>query len=210
MMYIFRVLFSRYWQVSLFPQLSMSLNKPCITIRNYWVVNLWHFNLVPSSAEHKITLKYFVFKSCSKTTRLNSFFYCTLDSSSNSTNCFQLRSSKLSRFQVRIEHSFDESCIFVNFEWLTNQFEFFHNLKLGIDFNNYTGSTNSKVSLILNSRYSKKCCSHCIHGRVEYCKAESKLRCIFYHTHVYLRITCFIFHGEYGDRLEFTPADRQG
>lgn len=56
----------------------------------------------------------------------------TLDLASNSRNGLELGSLELSYLNVRVEHSLDESSVFVNLVRLSNQLKLLHYLELSV------------------------------------------------------------------------------
>lgn len=185
----------------------MSFNKSVVTVCYNRVVNLGHLYLVPSPAEHKVTLQNFIFKCGPEATRLNSFFDSPLDGAPNTRHCFELSPSKLGCLKVRIEHSLDESRVLVDLESLTDQLQLLHDFELSVDFDHDACRTDPEMSLVLNRGDTEKGRTDSVHRRVEHRVAETELGGVLYHTHACLSVAGFILHREDRNGLELTPTN---
>jgi hypothetical protein len=70
-----------------------------------------------------------------------------LDLSSYPRNSANTSSRKLGNFKTRRKHILDKRSILVDFEWMTNELQFFDDLNTLVDIKHDSSSTNSERSL---------------------------------------------------------------
>ena len=206
---ILRVFLLRDWKISFSSQFSMCLDHPDVTICNHWIKKLRNIDLVPGSTEDQIAHKYLVFERGPETTWLNTFLNRSFNCAAYPTHCSELRAREFSSLKIRVEHTLDESGVLVNFEWLANQLQLFHNFELRVNFNNNTCCTDSEVTLVSNCRYAEESCADGVHGWIENTVTETKFGSVLYHSHVYFGIPGLVLHCKHRDRLELSPANRK-
>lgn len=114
----------------LLSKLSMGFQHPGFAIGNHWIAKPRNIYLVPGFAEYYVAFQYLVFKSSSKAPLRSVFLNSLLNLTPYPRNSSDLSPMEFGYFQLGIEHAFDESSVFVNFERLTYKFQFFHHFKL--------------------------------------------------------------------------------
>ena len=164
--------------------------------------------MVPSLTENDIALKNFVLESSSETAIWSSLLDWFLDLPSNATDCSNLSTLELCDFEFAVKHTLDESCVFVDLEWFTDQFQLLHYLELRVQFNYNTCDTNSEMRNVFTSGVlklldSNESCTYCISRTIEGCITETEFWSVFNHSETLsLHIICAInWHC-----LELSPA----
>jgi len=97
----------------------------------------------------------------------------------------------------------------VNFYRLPNKLKFLHYFELRVHFYYDSSGADSEVAnvaFIFDRLDAEESCSYCVSWRPENSEAKTKLRCILYHSHVYLAIARFVFHCENWYRLKLSPS----
>ena len=113
--------FLRHRKVPFLSELSVRLEKSCISIGNDRVAEAWHIDAIPGAAEYNVTEQYFVLKSCSERASLSVLFDNSLNLPSDTRHSFYRGSIKLRHFYSAAEHSPYESSVLHDFVWFTYQ-----------------------------------------------------------------------------------------
>jgi hypothetical protein len=162
----------------------MRLEHTRLPIEYQGVAEAGNLHLIPSLAENYITLEDFILEGRSEAALTRTFFHMFLNLPADATHSSDLCSGEFCNLEFAIEHTLNESGVFVNFEGLSDEFELLHDLELAVHFNHCSCNTDSEVTYILafcilqllNANESS---SHCISRAVECCITKTELRCVF-------------------------------
>lgn len=165
----------------------MGLEHAGVPVEYQGIVEAGDLNLVPCLAKHYIALQYLVFKSSPEATFSRVFLDNLLDLTSNTTNCTNLSTLKFSNFKFAVEHSLNEGSVLMDLEGLTDKLELFHDLKLGVQFNDCTCHAYSEMRNIFPTWVLKfldpdECGTNCIGWSVEGGVTETEFRSVLDHS----------------------------